>query len=114
MRKSVRKVPESQRWKWRRAAAAEDVALSSAPVVEAAPVRIETPAERVLINRWLAARIVNFSPLRCFCCKLPILPDTRWVERVSDRGRARFHSDCEPAWRAEQEPVAKRVLGIKT
>jgi hypothetical protein len=112
--KSVRKISESQRWKYRRTPAPiEDAALASAPApASSAPIPIEPHAERVMINRWVAARIVDWPSSSCFGCKGPIVYGAKWVELVCDDNRARFHSDCEPVWRAEQEALARKVLGI--
>jgi hypothetical protein len=100
-----RKIRESQRWKYRR---------KRAPVIEPAPTEAsaptETQAERVLINRWVAWRIINWPSLNCFGCKRPIIVGEKWVELVRNDNRARFHSDCEPVWRAEQEVAARRAL----
>jgi hypothetical protein len=66
----------------------------------------------VLIDRWVAWRIVDWPFSRCFGCKRPIIPGQRWIELVRDDYRARFHFDCEPVWRAEQEVRARKTLGI--
>jgi hypothetical protein len=91
-------------------APSEDAIPNSAPAVEAAPTRSETPAERVLIDRWIANQIVAYPFGSCFACRRPILPEAKWVDRVSDNGRARFHRACEPRWRTEQEVAARKTL----
>jgi hypothetical protein len=88
--------------------AIEAAAPSPTPVVEAAP----TPIERRMIDRWVASRIVNWPSINCFGCKLPIVVGAKWVDLVCDDNRARFHSDCEPAWRTQQEVAARRALGL--
>jgi hypothetical protein len=35
------------------------------------------------------------------------------VELVNDNTRARFHFDCAPVWRAQQESSARRAMGMK-
>jgi hypothetical protein len=50
-----------------------------------------------MINRWVANQIVVGQ---------------KWVELVCNNNRARFHSDCGPVWRAEQEVAARRALGL--
>jgi hypothetical protein len=95
MMKLVRKIPESQRWKYRHAPA---------------PAPIETQAERTLINRWVAHQIVDWPSSHCFGCRKPIIVGQKWLELVNDNNRARFHCDCEPVWRAEQEVAARRTL----
>jgi gamma-glutamylcysteine synthetase len=37
----------------------------------------------------------------------------KWVELVNDNDRARFHADCAPAWKLQQEAAARRALGLK-
>jgi hypothetical protein len=110
MMKLVRKIPEAQRWKYRRACRREHAAPAPAPAVEETPVPIETPAERVMIDRWVANQIVDWPSSYCFGCKLPIIIGQKWRELVCDDNRARFHSGCEPVWRAEQEVAARRAL----
>jgi hypothetical protein len=58
-------------------------------------------------DRQLAGR-----PDNCFHCKRPIIFVAKWTELVNDNERARFHSDCAPAWRAEQESLARRAMGL--
>jgi hypothetical protein len=69
------------------------------------PVPVETRAERVLISRWIQHQIVDWPSSHCFDCRRP-----EWLELVWDDSRARFHYDCEPVWRAEQEVAARRAL----
>jgi hypothetical protein len=107
--KSVRKVSESQRWKHRRAPAPSEDAAPAPAIENAAPASIETRAERVLIDRWVT-RIVNWPSSHCFGCKRPIGVGAKCVKLVRDNNRARFHSDCEPVWRAEQETLAWKTL----
>jgi hypothetical protein len=102
-----RKIRESEPWKHRRKPAPIE---TTAPAIAAIPAPIETRAERVLIDRWVASRLVPWPPSHCFGCKLPIVVGAKWVELVCDDNRARFHSDCEPVWRAEQEVAARRSL----
>ena len=64
------------------------------------------------INKWVTSRIISWPPDNCFCCKRPIVYGAKWVELVNDNERARFHFDCAPAWRAEQEALAPRAMGL--
>jgi hypothetical protein len=57
-------------------------------------------------------RIVTWPPDNCFHCKRPIVFGAKWVELVNDNDRARFHSDCAPAWRAQQEGAARKAMGL--
>jgi hypothetical protein len=103
------KLREAERWKGRRKPqprAPAPIALMPSP-----PPPPLTAADRVRIARWVASRIVTWAPDNCFCCKRPIVYGARWVEARSDNGRARFHSDCEPVWRAQQEMLARRAMG---
>jgi hypothetical protein len=36
----------------------------------------------------------------------------RWIELVNDDTRARFHFDCAPMWRAQQEVAARKAMGL--
>jgi hypothetical protein len=57
-----------------------------------------------------ANQIVDWPSSHCFGCKRPIIVGQKWLELVYDDNRDRFHSDCEPAWRAWQEVAARRAL----
>jgi hypothetical protein len=108
----VQKIPHSERWKRRRPRrlkALTPIAPNSAParaILEAA-----NPAERTRIARWVAAQIVNRPPDNCFYCRRPIVFGAKWVELVNDNDRARFHSACAPAWRAQQVALARWAMG---
>jgi hypothetical protein len=93
------KLRDSERWKHRRK-----------PAPAPAPVPTETRAERVLISRLIQHQIVDWPPSHCFGCRLPIVVGQKWLELVCDDNRARFHSDCAPVWRAEQEVAARKTL----
>jgi hypothetical protein len=64
----------------------------------------------VLISRWIQHQIVDWPSSHCFGCKRPIIVGQKWLELVHDDNRARFHSDCEPVWRTQQEVAARRAL----
>jgi hypothetical protein len=49
---------------------------------------------------------------RCFHCRRPIVYGAKWIELVNDNARARFHSDCAPAWRTQQQAAARRAIGL--
>jgi hypothetical protein len=80
------------------------------PHVDGAQARMD----KARITKWVAAQIVSYPPDRCLRCRRPIVFGARWVELVNDNARARFHVGCEPMWRAEQEELARRALGIST
>ena len=113
---SVRKIPDSERWKRRRPRrlkapfALTPIAPSPAP----APLINESQAkaERARIARWVAAQIVNYPPDRCLRCRRPIVYGAKWLELVNDNERARFHFDCAPVWRAQQEVAARQAMGL--
>ena len=115
---SVRKIPDSERWKRRRPrrlkapSALTPIAPSPAP----APLITEAQAkaERTRIARWVAAQIVSRPPDNCFHCRRPIVYGAKWVELVNDNERARFHFDCAPAWRTQQELAARRAMGLRS
>jgi len=106
-----RKVPMSARWKRRRAPEPPSAREPLAPPI----LRVDegpTPAQRTRIDRWVAAQIVNYPHDRCLCCRKPIVVGQKWVELVNDNSRARFHFDCAPAWRTQQEAAARRAMGL--
>ena len=107
MSRRVRRIPDSERWKWRRAM----IAPAPAPthIVEEAL----TPTERARVARWVSAQIVSYPSDRCLCCRRPIVYGANWIELVNDNARTRFHFDCAPVWRAQQEAGARRAMGMK-
>jgi hypothetical protein len=38
----------------------------------------------VLIDRWVASRIVNWPSSNCFACKLPIVAGAKWIDLICD------------------------------
>jgi hypothetical protein len=106
------KLRESERWKHRRKPTPIGDA-APAPTFEA-PASIETRAERVLIDRWVASRLVPWPPSHCFSCKRPIVAGQKWLDLVCDDNRARFlpiASLCgEPS---RKSPLVGRC-GVKT
>ena len=68
--------------------------------------------DQARVNRWVASRIVTWTPDNCFRCRRPIVYGAKWVELVNDNERARFHADCSPAWRAQQELAARQAMGL--
>jgi hypothetical protein len=114
-----RKIRMSERWKGRQALRPKAVvALASTPIAPMPPpspisaAEPLTAADRARIARWVAAQIVNRPPDNCFHCKRPIVYGAKWTELVNYNDRARFHSDCAPAWRAQQEVAARRAMGL--
>jgi hypothetical protein len=103
------KIRMEDRWK-HRPAAKPRVAPAPAPFphVDEARARMD----RARIARWVAAQIVNYPPDRCLCCRRPIVYGAKWVELVNDNERARFHFDCAPVWRAQQELAARQAMGL--
>jgi hypothetical protein len=70
--------------------------------------------ERAQIARWVTSRIVTWASNNCFHCRRPIVFGAKWTELVGgDNDRARFHAECLPAWRLQQEAAARRALGLK-
>jgi hypothetical protein len=108
-----RKIRMSERWKGRQAPrlkAAATLAPTSTPIAPAAEPL--TAADRARIARWVASRIICWPPDNCFHCRRPIVYGAKWVELVNDNDRARFHADCAPVWRAQQEVAARRAMGL--
>ena len=113
------KLPLAQRWKHRRASKPKTpIALKPAAALALAPAPTPIVAEaltlieRNQIVRWVAAQIITWPPDNCLHCRRPIIYGAKWVEAVSDNGRARFHADCRPEWLAQQEVRARRALGL--
>jgi hypothetical protein len=113
---SMCKLPLSQRWKHRRAPKPKRRIVFIAPKPARAPIAPINEAralvERMRVTKWVAAQIVSYPPDRCLCCRKPIVFGAKWVELVNDDDRARFHADCLPAWRAQQELAARRAMGL--
>jgi hypothetical protein len=113
---SVRKIRDSERWKRRQPRRLKALLaltpIAPSPVPASLINEAQANAERARIARWVAAQIINYPPDRCLCCRRPIIFGAKWVELVNDNERARFHSDCAPAWRAEQEKRARKALGL--
>ena len=63
--------------------------------------------------RWVAWRIITWPPDNCLHSRRPIVFGAKWVELVNDDDRCRFHAECLPAWRLQQETAACRALGLK-
>jgi hypothetical protein len=110
----IRRIRESERWKHRRASKPKaPVAPTSTPIVVPTPAPAPlTAADRARIAKWVASRIVTWALDRCLHCKRPIVYGAKWVEIVGDDTRARFHVECLPVWRAQQEIAARRALGL--
>jgi hypothetical protein len=70
------------------------------------------PGWKRRIDRWVQAQIVPYSPNHCLYCRHPIVYGAKWVELVNDNERARFHFDCLPLWRAQQETAARKAMGL--
>ena len=98
----------SARWKRRRAPGApKPLNAPALPIPRGDEARV-----RARIARWVTARIVNYPPDKCLHCRKPIIYGAKWVELVSDNERARFHLDCLPVWRTQQEVAARRAMGL--
>jgi hypothetical protein len=69
-------------------------------------------AERGSINRWIAARIVDYPRDRCLHCRRPIIAGQKWIDVASGDALARFHRPCHAAWLAEQETKARKAMGL--
>jgi hypothetical protein len=113
------KLKPEDRWKNRRSperrVVHEPIALKTAvpapapfPHVDGARARMD----KAHIARWVAAQIVSYPPDRCLGCRRPIVYGAKWTEVINDNARARFHSDCEPVWRAQQETAARKAMGV--
>jgi hypothetical protein len=69
-------------------------------------------AERGHINRWIAARIVNYPADRCLHCRKPIIASQKWTDVTNGEAMARFHEACHVDWLAQQEVAARRAMGM--
>jgi hypothetical protein len=105
------KVPMSARWKRRRAPKPPGARAAGPTNSHADEAR--TRVEKTRIARGVTAQIVSWPPDNCFYCRRPIVFGARWVELVNDNERARFHSDCAPAWKLQQKAAGRRALGLK-
>jgi hypothetical protein len=114
----AQKLSPSQRWKHRRAPTrkAPVAPVAGAPIaptpIALAP-HINEARARARIARWVAWRIITWPPDNCLHSRRPIVFGAKWVELVNDDDRCRFHAECLPAWRLQQETAACRALGLK-
>jgi hypothetical protein len=68
-------------------------------------------AERRRINRWIADCLIEWQD-SCLHCRKPVLPGQPWTVVSNGDVSARFHKNCESAWRAGQEALACKTLGL--
>jgi hypothetical protein len=130
---SVRKIPDSERWKRRRPRRLKARAERAAParidqvigqafseqtkaetpstVVEQ-PLSEQTQYEQARIAKWIRDRVLVDWRESCWHCRKPIVPGQLWTTVAGDVARARFHQDCHTAWRIEQETLARKALGL--
>jgi hypothetical protein len=125
---SVRKIPDSERWKRRqprrlkaraeRAAPARidqvvGQAFSEQATVVEQPLSEQTQYEQARIAKWIRDRVLVDWRDSCWRCRRPIVPGQLWTTVAGDVARMRLHQDCHTAWRIEQETLARKALGMK-
>jgi hypothetical protein len=69
--------------------------------------------ERRMINHWVADTLIDWPQDSCLQCRERILVGRAWIDVTNGDARARFHRECEPAWRAEREALARKTIGLR-
>jgi hypothetical protein len=83
--------------------------------------RIERVTEQVSVERtrrdqgrvakWIDHVSVDWRD-SCWRCRRPIIVGQKWLTIGNGEVTARFHSGCHNEWRAEQETLARKALGM--
>jgi hypothetical protein len=68
--------------------------------------------QRAMINRWIAARIIDWPLEHCLGCRNRVLVGQTFIDVTNGSARARFHTKCHPVWLAEQEALARKTIGF--
>ncbi len=68
--------------------------------------------ERRMINHWVADTLIDWPQDSCLQCRKRILVGQAWIDVTNGDARARFHRECEPAWRADRETLARKTIGL--
>jgi hypothetical protein len=69
--------------------------------------------ERRMISHWVADTLIDWPQDSCLQCRKRILVGHAWVDVTNGDARARFHRECEPAWRADREALARKTIGLR-
>lgn len=69
--------------------------------------------ERRMINRWIAAHLIDWPQEHCLGCRQPVVVGQQWIDVTNGEARARFHQACHRAWLAEQEILARKTIGLR-
>jgi hypothetical protein len=72
----------------------------------------ELQMERRMINRWVAAHLIEWPREHCLGCRERVLVGQEWLDVTNGDERARFHTECHRVWLAEQEALARRTIGL--
>ena len=94
-------------------------AASPAP---AAAETVEIPAPAVCLSsydearvaQWVRAQVIDWPLSHCLHCRLPLAYGAKWQDLVNENDRARFHADCLPVWKLQQESAGRRAMGLAT
>jgi hypothetical protein len=66
-----------------------------------------------MINHWVADTLIDWPQDSCLQCRKRILVGQPWIDVTNGDARARFHRECEPAWRADREMLARKTIGLR-
>jgi hypothetical protein len=69
--------------------------------------------ERRMINHWVADTLIDWPQDSCLQCRKRVLVGQAWIDVTNGDARARFHRECEPAWRAARETFARKTIGLR-
>jgi hypothetical protein len=68
--------------------------------------------ERRMINHWVADTLIDWPQDSCLWCRKRVLVGQAWIDVTNGDARARFYRECEPAWRADRETLARKTIGL--
>jgi hypothetical protein len=83
-----------------------DARLAAAPLRRAL-----SPADQARVASWVRGRLIDWPRDNCLHCRKPITAHP-WIDVRNGEAMARFHQSCHDSWRAEQERLARRALGL--
>ncbi len=112
MIKSVRRIPDSERHKWRHKTTPTPTASATVEIAASAPVQL-SPYDQARIDKWIRDRLVATLPGLCWHCRKPFIAGQKFIVIRGDGVVVRFHTQCEGEWRAQREILARQALGLR-
>jgi hypothetical protein len=69
-------------------------------------------ANQARIDKWIRDRLTAAWAGSCWHCRRPFAPGQKFIDVRGAEVVVRFHQQCESEWRAQQEVLARRALGL--